>query len=135
MAYLFQKQEYTKDLARTKLLHPHKTGSWRSSFDPSFLNWEITETYKFLLKSNWNIDFLRMWHRTLFYKQEYWKYFARCRLFHPYERQKLVHGGIPLVFPVLIGKFEDLISSYSKSIEILIFLKCYTGLSVPKTRI
>ena len=71
----------------------------------------------------------------LFQKQEYWKYLARTKLFHPYEREKLVHPGAPSVLLFLIGKLQDLTSSYSKLIEILIFFKCNTGLSVPKTGI
>ena len=71
----------------------------------------------------------------LFQKQESWKYLARKKVFHPHERQKLDHAGASAVLPLLIGKLQDLTSSYSKLIEILIFLKCYTELSVPKTRI
>ena len=38
--------------------------------------------------------------------------------------------------PVFLNsKLQDLTSSFLKLVEKLLFLKCYTGLSVPKTRI
>ena len=71
----------------------------------------------------------------LFQKQEYWKYFARSKLIDQHEREKLVQAGAVLVLFFLIGKLEDLTSSYSKLFEKLLFLKCYTGFFVPKTRL
>ena len=49
-------------------------------------------------------------------------------------KDKLVRGA-PLVLLFLIGKLFDLASSCLKLFEILLFLNCYTGLSVPKTSI
>ena len=63
------------------------------------------------------------------------KYLERSKVFHSHKRQKLVHAGAPSVLPFLIGKLQDLTGSYSKLIQILIFLKCCTELSVPKTGI
>ena len=82
---------------------------------------------KYSFSSNVKLDYL-------FQKQEYWKYLRRKKLLHPQQRHKLVHAADPSVI-FLIGTLEDLTSSYSKLIEILIFFKCYTGVSVPKTRI
>ena len=75
--------------------------------------------------------FYRLW----FQKQEYWKYFARIKLFHQHERQKLVHAGASLVLFFLIGKLQNLTSSFLKIFEIFIFLNYYTVLSVQKTRV
>ena len=50
------------------------------------------------------------------------------------NREKLLHAGAPSVILFLIGKLQNLTSSCSKLIEILIFLG-YTGLSVRKTKI
>ena len=55
-------------------------------------------------------------------------------LFRPHERQKLVYTGAPSVFLFLVGILQDLTSSCLKVIQTLIFFKCYTGLSVPKTK-
>ena len=68
-------------------------------------------------------------------KQKYLKYFARSSLLHQHERQKLLHAGASSVFFFLIGKLHDLTSSCSKIFKKLFFLKCYTALSIPKTRI
>ena len=80
--YLFQKQKHLKNLARGKLFQqPYlirgiadfyrftvtlKIFKWkieidscRSSFHPSFPNWEITGPYQLLLKIIWNTAFLR----------------------------------------------------------------------------
>ena len=51
--------DLVKYLTRSKLFHPHETGSCRSSI-PSFLNWEITKAHEFRVKINWNIDFVKM---------------------------------------------------------------------------
>ena len=81
--YLFQKQKYLKNLARSKLFNsPYlwtdiagsysftsnlkiiwwKTdiGSFRNSFGSSFVNWEVTGPHKFLIKVIWNIVFLSL---------------------------------------------------------------------------
>ena len=71
----------------------------------------------------------------MFEKQKCLKYFARSKLFHPNERQKLVHAQAPSVLLFLIGTLQDLKTSCSNSFEKLLFLKCFTELSVPKTRI
>ena len=71
----------------------------------------------------------------MFEKQEYWKYLTKSKLFHPNERQKLVHAQAPLVLLFLIGTLQDLKSSCSSLFEKLLFLKCFTELSVRKTRI
>ena len=78
--YVFQRQGNLKNLARSKLLHlPYlirgivgsygstsnlkvikwKTdiGSFRSSFGPSFSNWEVPGPYSFLLQIIWNTAF------------------------------------------------------------------------------
>ena len=80
--YLFRKQEYLKNLARSKLFYPPylirgiagpysststlkiikwktEIGSCRSSLGPSFPDWEITGPYQFVLKIIWNIAFLK----------------------------------------------------------------------------
>ena len=165
-------------------------GSWRVSFGLSCLNWQIPGPDKFLLKINWNIDFLKMLHWIICSKNknigniwqevssyihmklvhagapsvllfsigklweltsspwklieilillnsyiDWIKYFGRNKVFHHHERQKLFHAGALSVFLFLIGKLQDLTSSSSEIIEILILLKCYTGLSVWKGRI
>ena len=71
----------------------------------------------------------------MFQKQEYLNYLPRHKLFRHYERQKLVQAGSPWRFLFLIRKLQDLTSSSSKLLEKLLFLKCYIGLCVPKTRL
>ena len=71
----------------------------------------------------------------MFEKQEYWKYLARSKLFHPNETQKLAHAQAPSVLLFLIGTLQGLKSSCSNLFEKLRFLKCFTELSVRKTRI
>ena len=68
-------------------------------------------------------------------KLEYSKYSAWSKLFHRNERQKLVNGRAPSVLLFLTEKLQNLTSCCLKVIEILIFLKSYTGLSVLKTKI
>ena len=69
---MIQKQEYLKYLGRSKRFHPNQRQKsvHGSSFGPSFLNWEITGPYKFLLKINRNIDFIKMLHWIIWYKNK-----------------------------------------------------------------
>ena len=65
---------------------------------------------------------------NLFQKQQYWKHLERSKLIHPHQGQKLVHASAPLVLLFLIGKLQDLKSSCSKLIEILILCNSYIDL-------
>ena len=79
---MLQKQGYLENLARCKLYYPPylirgippsysfpsnlvifkgkaEIGLGRSTFGPSFANWEITGPYQFLLKTILNISFVR----------------------------------------------------------------------------
>ena len=49
---MIQKQQYLKYLARSQFFHPNERQKSvdGSSFGPTFLNWEITGPYKFLLR-------------------------------------------------------------------------------------
>ena len=51
-------------------------------------NWEITKLYKFLLKNTSNIDLLNPY-------KDWTKYLTKSKVFHPHEREKLVHAGAP----------------------------------------
>ena len=53
------------------------------------------------------------------------EYLARGKVFHPHEREKLVHTEAPSVLLFLIGKLQDLTSYCKKLIEILILLNSY----------
>ena len=50
---------------------------------------------------------------------------ARGKVFHPHEREKLVHTEAPSVLLFLIGKLQDLTSYCKKLIEILILLNSF----------
>ena len=39
--------------------------------------------------------------------QEYWKYLATSKLFHPHEGHELVHAGALFAPLFLIGKLQD----------------------------
>ena len=53
------------------------------------------------------------------------EYLARNKVFHPHEREKLVHTEAPSVLLFLIGKLQDLTSYCKKLIEILILLNSF----------
>ena len=57
-------------------------GSCRKFIAPSFLNWEITGPYQFLLRIISNIVFLQLLNTYLFLK-EYFKNLTRSKLFDP----------------------------------------------------
>ena len=85
--FVFKKQEYLNNLTRSKLFHPlyHlnisgsyrltlnlkiikedlKIGSCRSSFGPSFLNWEIKRPYQFLLQIILNIAYAEKYKKNI----------------------------------------------------------------------
>ena len=56
-------------------------------------------------------------------KPQYWKYFARSKIFHLYEKLKLLHSRAPLFILFLIAKLQDLTSSNRTIIWKIAFLK------------
>ena len=128
MDYLFQKQQYLKYLARSKILHPHERQKLVFAGAPLVLCFLIVKLED--LTSSCSNFFAK-----LLYLKCYFKYFPWSKLFHQNERQKLVHDGAPWVLFFLIGKLQNLTNSCWKLFKKLLFLKYYTGLSVLKTRI
>ena len=131
MDSLFQKQKYWKYLARSKLFHSHEGQKLVHARAPFVLLFLIGKLQDLKSTSSELIEILILWNSSI----DLIKYLPRSKVFHPNEREELVHAGATLVLLFLIGKLQDLASSSSKLIEISIFLKCYNGLSVPKTRI
>ena len=62
--YLGRNKVYISSSWKTEIV------SCRSSVGLSFLNWEITGPYKFLLKNNWNINFVKMLHWIICLKRK-----------------------------------------------------------------
>ena len=122
---------WIKYWARSKGFHPHEKQKLVQAGAPSVHLFSIGKLHD-LRSSCWKlIEILILSNPYM----DWIQYVKRSKLFRLHERQKLVHAGPPSVLYLSVPKLQNFTSSCLKIIEILIFLKCYTGLSVPKTRI
>ena len=123
MDNLFQKQQYWKYFARSKLFHPHKGQQLVHARAPSVLLFLIGNL-QVLKSSCQKCTEILILRNSYIYLIKY----LPSKAFHPNERQKLVHAGATSILLFLIGKLQDLASSSSKLIEILIFWNSYLHL-------
>ena len=111
-----------------------------------YRNWFVQDLLWFLFFQLQNyrtlqVPALKLFKRFLFLKcyttllDNIGHFLERSEIFQPYEREKLVYAGAPLVLLFWIGKLHNLTCSCSKLFWKFPLLKCYTVFSVSKTTI
>ena len=105
-----------------------------------FFNWEVTGHYQLLLAIIWVIPFFKLLHWIICSKNKnignIWQEVS-CFIYMLWTDIGSCRRSFCLSFLnwEITGPYQfDLISSFLKLFQILLFLNCYTGLSVWKTR-